>query len=99
MELVQALIAFVLDWYGEHELLGMFLFIGIEESGIPLFFPGDMLVIAAGARDRSLWNALVVCLVSAAATSVGSSILYGIVRHNSASSSRNRRFSPICARL
>jgi membrane protein DedA with SNARE-associated domain len=80
MELVQALIQLVADWYGANELFGMFLFIGIEEAGIPLFFPGDVLVMAAGVRDRTFLNAVVVCLVAALATSVGSSILFSIVR-------------------
>jgi membrane protein DedA with SNARE-associated domain len=80
LELVQSLIQLVLAWYGAHELLGMFAFIGIEEAGVPLFFPGDMLVIAAGVRDRSPLNALVVCTVAALATSLGSSVLYAVVR-------------------
>jgi membrane protein DedA with SNARE-associated domain len=80
VELLQSLAQLVVAWYGAHELLGMFAFIGIEEAGIPLFFPGDTLVIAAGVRDRSPLNALVVCVVAALATSVGSSILYAVVR-------------------
>lgn len=79
MTLIESIVQLVLGWYTAHELLGMFAFIGIEEAGIPLFFPGDMLVIAAGARDRSIENALVVCAVAALATSVGSSALYTVV--------------------
>jgi membrane protein DedA with SNARE-associated domain len=79
MELIQSFVELVLAWYSAHELLGMFAFIGIEEAGIPLFFPGDVLVMAAGARDRSLLNALVVCTVAALATSAGSSVLYAVV--------------------
>ena len=79
MALIEPIVQLVLGWYGAHELLGMFAFIGIEETGIPLFFPGDMLVMAAGARDRSIENALVVYLVAALATSVGSSVLYTVV--------------------
>src|SRR5690349_13357224 len=78
MAFIESIVQLVLGWYAAHELLGMFAFIGIEETGIPLFFPGDMLVIAAGARDRSIENAVVVCAVAALATSIGSSILYAV---------------------
>jgi membrane protein DedA with SNARE-associated domain len=80
VEVVEAIVRLVVAWYGSNELLGMFVFIVLEEVGVPLIFPGDLLVVAAGVRDRSLWNALIVCTVASLATSVGSSILYAIVR-------------------
>src|SRR5207249_9163145 len=43
-----------LGWYALHEPPGMFVFLLSEEMGIPLLLPGDTLVMAAGARDRSL---------------------------------------------
>jgi membrane protein DedA with SNARE-associated domain len=80
VEWLSALARLVLAWYGAHELLGMFLFIGVEEAGIPLFFPGDLLLVAAGARGGGNADAVAVCLVAAAATSVGSSVLYAVAR-------------------
>ena len=58
----------------------MFVFLLIEEMGIPLVLPGDTLVMAAGARDRSLLDALTVCAVAALATIGGSSVLYAVAR-------------------
>jgi membrane protein DedA with SNARE-associated domain len=75
-ELVHAFLA----WYALHELPGMFVFLLIEEAGIPLLLPGDTLVIAAGARDHTLLSAVLVCAVAASATVGGSSLLYAVVR-------------------
>lgn len=67
--------------YMAHELLGLFLFLLIEEAGLPLIVPGDTLIIAAGAQpERTLVSALQVILTAAAAATIGSSVLYAIVR-------------------
>jgi membrane protein DedA with SNARE-associated domain len=67
-------------WYAGHELPGLFLFLLVEEAGVPLLIPGDTLIIVAGARDRSLGGALVVIGVAALAATLGSSILYELMR-------------------
>jgi membrane protein DedA with SNARE-associated domain len=68
------------DWYAGHELPGLFLFLLVEEAGVPLLIPGDTLIIVAGSRDRSLGGALVVIGVAALAAALGSSILYELMR-------------------
>jgi len=68
-------------WYAGHELPGLFLFLLVEEAGVPLLIPGDTLIIVAGSRDRSLAGALVVIAVAALAAALGSSILYALMRH------------------
>jgi membrane protein DedA with SNARE-associated domain len=67
-------------WYAGHEIPGLFLFLLVEETGVPLLIPGDTLIIVAGARDRSLGGALVVIAVAALASALGSSILYELMR-------------------
>lgn len=67
--------------YASHELAGLFLFLLVEEAGVPLLFPGDLLIVAAGARaapDAASW--LAVIGVSAAASTLGSSLLYIVAR-------------------
>ena len=67
-------------WYAEHELPGLFVFVLVEEMGVPLLIPGDTLIIVAGARDRSFGAALMVIGASALAAAIGSSVLYGLMR-------------------
>src|SRR4030095_872499 len=67
-------------WYAEHELPGLFLFLLIEEMGVPLLIPGDTLIIVAGARDRTVGSAILVIGASALAVALGSSILYELMR-------------------
>ena len=69
-----------LAWYAGHEIPGLFLFLLVEETGVPLLIPGDTLIILAGSRDRTLAGALVVIGVAALASTLGSSILYGLMR-------------------
>lgn len=67
----------LLAWYQIHEIPGLFLFLLIEEAGVPLLLPGDALIIAAGAQpDRSLESSIAVVLTAMIASACGSSFLY-----------------------
>lgn len=71
----------VIAFYATHELLGMFLFLLIEEAGVPLLLPGDTLIIAAGARPgHTLTSIVLVVATASAAATLGSSFLYALVR-------------------
>ncbi len=69
-------------FYFEHELLGLFLFLTVEEAGVPLWFlPGDTLVIAAGARSgRTPGGTVLILLAATLGVCLGSSVLYAIAR-------------------
>lgn len=76
-----AVAGWVLSLYATHEALGLFLFLLIEEAGVPLLFPGDVLIIAAGARpSRTLESTLLVLGTAALASTIGSSLLYLVAR-------------------
>ena len=77
-----------MDWWSEvtaasgafldtHGLIAAFVFLLIEEAGVPVPIPGDFLMLLLGVRARigtvSLWQAIV---VMEAATIVGASFLY-----------------------
>jgi membrane protein DedA with SNARE-associated domain len=68
--------------YSANEALGLFLFLMVEEAGVPLWFiPGDALVMAAGARPGNTPATVVLILVAATAgASIGSTALYTMVR-------------------
>lgn len=71
----------LLAFYATHELLGLFLFLLVEEAGVPLLLPGDTLIIAAGARpDHTVTSMVLVVATAAAAATLGSSFLYALVR-------------------
>ena len=61
----------------QHGLLAGFLFVLVEEAGVPVPVPGDFLMLLLGVRARQgevpLWQALVVLEV---ATLIGSAFLY-----------------------
>lgn len=81
MNVIGNLATWVLSLYATHEALGLFLFLLIEEAGVPLLFPGDVLIIAAGARpDRTLDRVLLVLGSAALASTMGSSLLYLLAR-------------------
>ncbi len=73
----RAILAFV----AAHQYPGLFLFLLIEEAGVPLPLPGDTLIMYAGVRSRDGGTiaALAILLVAAAAT-LGSSALYWLAR-------------------
>lgn len=81
MDLIHALIRVVLDFYHQHQFLGLFLLILIEEAGIPIPIPGDALVVIAGLEPhRGPLYGLHVIAVSSTAVLLGSSVLY-LVSH------------------
>ena len=79
---LQAFVDALLSLYGANELLGLFLFLFIEEAGVPLWFlPGDVLVMLAGSRPgRTPGSVAMILLAATAGVSIGSSLLYLVVR-------------------
>ncbi len=68
-------------FYRAHEIPGLFVFLLIEEAGVPLLIPGDVLIIAAGARHNlPLTGAVLVILTASVAATLGSSLLYTLMR-------------------
>lgn len=81
MGVLGGLAGWVLSLYATHEALGLLLFLLIEEAGVPLLFPGDVLIIAAGARPgRTMESTLIVLGSATLASTAGSSLLYALVR-------------------
>lgn len=81
-----------MDWWTEvtvaagafldqHGLLAGFVFLLIEEAGVPVPIPGDFLMLLLGVRARSgsiaLWQAI---LAMEAATVIGATVLYFVAR-------------------
>jgi len=65
----------------EHSDLALFLLLLLEESGIPLPLPGDLVILLAGARAAQGKVVAVVALaIMEAATLLGSTILYTLAR-------------------
>jgi membrane protein DedA with SNARE-associated domain len=79
---LQALGAAVWAFYSANEALGLFLFLMVEEAGVPLWFiPGDALMMAAGARPGNTpATVLFILLASTAGATIGSTALYTMVR-------------------
>ena len=79
---LQVFVDALLSFYGANELLGLFLFLFIEEAGVPLWFlPGDVLVMLAGSRPgRPPGSVAMILLAATAGVSIGSSLLYLVVR-------------------
>jgi membrane protein DedA with SNARE-associated domain len=81
---LQALVTALLAFYSANEALGLFLFLIVEEAGVPLWFiPGDALVMAAGARPGNTPAMVVLILLAATAGAIlGSTALYALVRRS-----------------
>jgi membrane protein DedA with SNARE-associated domain len=79
---LQALVTALLAFYSTNEPLGLFLFLIVEEAGVPLWFiPGDALVMAAGARPGNTPAMVVlILLATTAGATLGSTALYALVR-------------------
>jgi membrane protein DedA with SNARE-associated domain len=79
---LQVFVDALLSFYGANELLGLFLFLFIEEAGVPLWFlPGDVLVMLAGSRPgRTPGSVAMILLAATAGVSIGSSLLYLVGR-------------------
>jgi membrane protein DedA with SNARE-associated domain len=79
---LSAIVSALLAFYSANEALGLFLFLVVEEAGLPVWFlPGDALVMAAGARPGNTpATVLLILLAVTAGVSVGSTALYATVR-------------------
>src|SRR5437868_6096449 len=79
---LQVFVDALLSFYDANELLGLFLFLFIEEAGVPLWFlPGDVLVMLAGSRPgRTPGSVAMILLAATAGVSIGSSLVYAGVR-------------------
>ncbi len=66
----------------QHGVLAAFVYLAVEESGVPIPVPGDFLMLALGVRAREglivLWQ---VIAAMEAGTLLGSSLLYLMARH------------------
>jgi membrane protein DedA with SNARE-associated domain len=64
-----------------HGVLAAFVYLAVEESGVPIPVPGDFLMLTLGARARDgavvLWQVIV---AMEAGTVLGSSLLYLLAR-------------------
>jgi membrane protein DedA with SNARE-associated domain len=65
----------------QHGVLAAFVYLALEEGGVPIPVPGDFLMLALGARAREgsivLWQVIAAMEVG---TVLGSSILYLLAR-------------------
>jgi membrane protein DedA with SNARE-associated domain len=79
---LSAIVTALLAFYSANEALGLFLFLIVEEAGLPVWFlPGDALLMAAGARPGNTPTTVLLVLVAATCgATVGSTALYAIVR-------------------
>jgi membrane protein DedA with SNARE-associated domain len=79
------LLGMVSDWFGnmiDHfGVFGAFGLLFVEEAGLPIMLPGDVMVMYAGYQvsleSLEYWQALLGCVM---AVTAGASILYGISR-------------------
>jgi membrane protein DedA with SNARE-associated domain len=67
----------------QHGVLAAFVYLALEEGGVPIPVPGDFLMLALGARAREgsivLWQ---VIAAMEAGTVLGSSVLYLLARRS-----------------
>jgi membrane protein DedA with SNARE-associated domain len=82
MSSLVAAVSALVGFYSANEAPGLFLFLMVEEAGVPLWFlPGDTLVIAAGAQSgRTPASTALILLAAILGVSLGSSVLYAIAR-------------------
>ncbi len=82
MSSLSAAISALVGFYSANEALALFLFLTVEEAGVPLWFlPGDALVIAAGAQPgRTPGSTAMILLATILGVCLGSSVLYAIAR-------------------
>ncbi len=79
------LLGTVSDWFGamidQYGVFGAFGLLFVEEAGVPIMLPGDVMVMYAGYQvsleTLEYWQALLFCVL---AVTAGASILYGISR-------------------
>jgi len=72
----------VLALFGAYKFPTLFALIFVEELGVPLPLPGDVVVAYAGSQvHRTLLDALAIIGTVALAVTLGSSLLYLVARH------------------
>ncbi len=79
---LRALFHLLLQFVQAFPLPGLFVLLTIEEAGVPLPLPGDVLLVLAGAhaQERSPWYSVLVMGTATVAVFVGSSLLYTVMR-------------------
>ena len=78
---MESVAAWALRFLDEHAQIALFIWLFLEEAGVPMPVPGDLVVLAAGTRislGQIHW--VVAILLVEAATLLGSSILYFLAR-------------------
>ena len=80
-ERVDGFAAWGLQFVEEHAQLALFLWLLLEEAGLPMPIPGDLVILAAGARvGRGQMNLVAAVVLLEAATLLGASFLYWVAR-------------------
>jgi membrane protein DedA with SNARE-associated domain len=73
--------AWGLQFIEAHAQLALFLWLLLEEAGLPMPIPGDLVILAAGARiGRGQMNLAVAVVLVEAGTLLGASCLYWVAR-------------------
>jgi membrane protein DedA with SNARE-associated domain len=83
MSALHDLVPFVLHFLHTYLLPALFVLLVIEEAGVPLPVPGDMLILLVGTQATGLpiGSSLAVIGVCTLAVVAGSSLLYLVMRH------------------
>src|SRR3954452_20427025 len=80
-ESVDGFAAWGLQFIEEHAQLALFLWLLLEEAGLPMPIPGDLVILAAGARvGRGQMNFVTAVVLLELATLLGASFLYWVAR-------------------
>ena len=83
MNPLKDLATLTLHFFYAHSLEALFLFIIIEEAGIPIQIPGDTLIfLAATEQHTTLLYRVAVVLVSSLAALIGSFVLFTVMHNN-----------------
>ena len=79
---LHAFVKIIFDFCSVHQLAALFIFLTLEEAGLPIPIPGDVLVAIAGARHNQagILYPFSIIGISTLAVFTGSSILYWVVR-------------------
>jgi hypothetical protein len=79
---LQSIISALLSFYAANQPLALFLFLLVEEAGAPLWcLPGDVLIMQAGSQPgRTPMSVAMIVLAATAGATIGSSLLYFVVR-------------------
>lgn len=78
---MESLTEWGLDFLDTHAQLALFLWLLLEEAGLPMPIPGDLVILAAGARvGQGQMSLLLAVVLIEAATLLGSTCLYAVAR-------------------